>query len=206
MSPEVWIGGFQRSGNTYLAEQVSRRYGITLSPEQRYNHDVSSHIEHISKRQNLLFIVPTRSAKDSLASYYVHEKKLNGPNNLEKKIESQLVNLINLWSFVLEHDSFFIAPFSKFTSDIYDFFVKLELAHPELQPFIDKNADLNLTYDFLISKELANIPKEIYLEVGHLPRERTPEYEKAVELINSKAFEEKFVVLTDMQKKLDSRY
>ena len=206
MKFQIKIGGFQRSGNTYLAEQVSRRYGVDLTSEQKYNHDIENHSKYISTNQKFPFVVPVRDAKESIASYYVHEKKLNGTEKLEENIEGRLKNLADLWHFVLGYSIFFVAPFSEFTSNTENFFKKLESTHSVLVPFIDPNADLSSTYRDLELRELSSIPQEIYLEVGHLPRNRTPEYGEALEYMDSKKFEEKFVLLDDMQKKLNDRY
>ncbi len=206
MSIKILIGGYQRSGNTFLSRLISYRYDIDMTSEDSYNHHVSSHKKYIETEQTHPYVVPIRNAKDALISHYIHAKKLSDDKDGSSNIDVQILNITELWEFVLKNDKFFIAPFDSFTVDTEDFFVKLENKYPELKTQANQNMSISDVYDDIKNTEIKNMSRDIYLEVGHYPREKSIFYEEAVSELSKEKYRNSLEHLAKIEKKLVSRY
>ena len=177
-----------------------------MTSEDSYNHQVFSHKKYVETDQTHPYIVPIRNPKDALISHYIHAKKLFDDKERSNSIDIQILDMTHLWEFVLENDKFFIAPFESFTVDTQDFFVKLENKYPELKARANQDMSISDIYDDMKNAEIKYMPKDIYLEVGHYPREKSIFYEEAVEELSKEKYRERLDHLAKLGKELESRY
>lgn len=181
MSIEIYIGGYQRSGNTFLARQVENRYGISLDNSHTYNHDSRRHREYVSNGNTSPFLVPIRDAKESLISNYIMSRFIRPINGGRQFDINQQINVIkDLWEFVESEDRFFIAPFEEFTENTESFFTTLEDTYTELKSKIVSEKSTQEVYQELYEKENPlgrnDVSESELLSLGELQSENINSY------------------------------
>jgi len=204
---KIYVGGFQRSGNTFLAEQMSARYGVEIPSENRYHHQVATHKDYVAGGQSFPFVIPVRDSRDAMVSHYIHSRKVYGNKEASQSMSDQIQNIKDLWEFTLSNkDKFFIAPFEKFTSNMEYFFNRLETKYPDLVQFADPNISPESVYEDLKKREVEKISQDVYLEIGHLPRDRSIFYDEAVKIIGSPEYSDEFDYLENIRQDLIKEY
>lgn len=163
-------------------------------------------MKYVENKETFPFVVPVRNAKEALISHYIHAKKLYNVEKSATNIELQIRNIKDMWEFVLQNDKFFIAPFKEFTQDPRDFFDKLEKKYPELRRKINLHFYIDEIYESLRNYEVETIPKDVYLEIGHYPREKSEFYDEAVFELNLDKYKKSLEHLNNLEKELVSRY
>jgi hypothetical protein len=141
----IYIDGFERSGNTYLAVCIGTTLGIDVSPQ--FTHLLSIFEE---KKKDSLFVVPVRDALPSIVSAKLY-RDYQWQNNIPRQDnilgrehertgnpEELIQRYIEYTQYLIDHDDFFIAPFKEFTKDhnrVIDVMIKDHPQYSAVQRF-----------------------------------------------------------------------
>jgi hypothetical protein len=190
----IYIDGFERSGNTYLAVCIGTTLGIEVFPQ--FTHLISTLEE---RDKNFLFVVPVRDALPSIVSAKLY-RDYQWENNIlrQDKIfgrkhdrtgdpEELIQRYTEYTQYLLDHDEFFIAPFNEFTKDhnrVIDVMIKDYPQYSAAQRFTKKEMiDICNKYYEGRSSDV-NEKSNAYL--NNFPREQAKEKKQVEELFISK--------------------
>jgi hypothetical protein len=200
----IYIDGFERSGNTYLAVCIGTTLAIDVSPQ--FTHLVSTLEE---REKGALFVVPVRDALPSIVSAKLY-RDYQWQNNIPRQDnilgrehertgdpEELIQRYTEYTQYLLDHDDFFIAPFKEFTRDhnkvvdvmIKDFpqykavqrFTKEEMIDICNTHYADRNPDVNEKNNAYLN----NFPREQAKEKKEVEEMFVSNYSKELNKIQS---------------------
>jgi hypothetical protein len=208
MIENLIVAGFQRSGHNFLMHHLKNRYFLNHIENKNYAlHSVVHHKNYISGGLSHPFIVPLRDPVDTLISHHVHAKKLSDNFSASQEVKGKINELSELWNFVYNHENFFVAVFEEFTQDVDTFFTKLETFYPELaNNKREKTMPNDEVYRNFELGEISTIDPSMYLEVGHVPRKKSPFYDEVAEVLYGYSNSMEMLQIKDLYEKLKDRY
>jgi hypothetical protein len=190
---KIYVDGFERSGNTFLAGSIGYTLGIEAVP--LWSHKVET-LENRDK--DYPFVVPLRDALPSMTSAKLYRDYVVENNIQTNKRTGDPEELIERYSsyieYLLNDKSLFIAPFSEFTKD-----------HNAVIDVIAKENDLPINQIYTaeeIIKKIGENPKFDNPYTGNFPRERAKEYKDVENLFLSEYKSE----IDGLQKSIDTLY
>lgn len=206
----IYIDGFERSGNTYLAVCIGTTLGIDVSPQ--FTHLVSTLQE---RDKDSLFVVPVRDALPSIVSAKLY-RDYQWQNDLprqdkvfgrEHERTGDPVELIQRYTeytqYLLDHDEFFIAPFKEFTKDhnkVVDVMIKDYPQYSAVQRFTrEEMIDI---CDKYYSDRNPDVNEKSNAYLNNFPREQAKEKREVEELFVSKYSKE----VNKIQSNIDHLY
>lgn len=189
----IYIDGFERSGNTYLAVCIGVTLAVEVSPQ--FTHLIST-LEERDKRS--LFVVPVRDALPSLVSAKLYrdyqwandvprqDNILGRSHERTGNPEELIARYKEYTDYLIDNDEFFIAPFKEFTKDhnrVIDVMIRDLPEYTPIQRFTkDEMIDIcNKHY----SKRNPHVNEKSNSYLNNFPREQAKEKEDIKEMFVS---------------------
>jgi hypothetical protein len=186
----IYIDGFERSGNTYLALCLQTTLGIDVYP--KFTHLVSTLKE---RDKDSLFVVPVRDALPSIISAklyrdYQWNNNLPRQDNLLGRTHERTGNpeeLIQRYTeytdYLINNDNFFIAPFHEFTKDhnkVINVMIKKFPQYKTVKNFT-KDEMLDIADEYYKNR-YPNIDKKSNPYLNNFPRKQAKEKKEIEEM------------------------